>query len=187
MQYAGKRAEKWILRIMAVMLCLTLISLRMVCGLYARFSARDAKADGAGTAAFVFRVGEEDCFVDISKITKPGDRETYTFTVSNETGNAVSEVSEEYEMKIELRGSLPLVCSLTDEDDKSLVLMDADNLTEDKDVLSGSADTVSFRASVKEKHTYTLTVAWPEEENDAVYANAGLSDVVLGITAGQTD
>lgn len=170
------------LRLAAVLLVLVLATTSVISGRFARYAATDASEEGAHVAAFVFRVQDaEQQYVDISKIQKPGDSVTYKFTVTNASGTVISEVEEEYWLRLELRGSLPLVCTLNEEVTLQAAQMD------NAGAVAGNAAEKTFQAAVKSEQAYTLTVTWPAEENDLVYAQAGLAELVLSLQAQQVD
>ena len=174
-----------VLRLAAVLLILVMLSTSMVCGRYARYTSSDAAENSARIAAFVFHVNDTpNHYLDISDIRQPGDNKTYKFTVSNYfSDRVISEVDEEFFLSLELRGSLPLVCTLSDGDTITLngMNVNAQGLT------SGQGAIHTFTASVKTGKEYTLTVSWPDTENDVKYSRAGLSELVLTIAAQQVD
>ena len=173
----------WIFRIAAVLLCLTMISVYMTGGLYAKYTATAEGGDGARVAAFVFDVNdvtEEEHFVDVSEVNEPGKSKTFQFLVRNYNTSRSSEVAENYQLFAELHGSLPLTVTVTGDDETNM------NLTNSAAQVAESSVN-SFQAGEQGKHTYTVTVTWPESEKDLQYANAGLSEVVLRISAWQVD
>lgn len=103
---------------------MVLVSTMMVSRLYARYTASGSSSDGARTAAFVFVAKDSDAnstYLNLSGITKPGDKEEYTFTVSNFSGNSVSETALDCIISLQLNGSMPLKCTITDNDDSTAV------------------------------------------------------------------
>lgn len=168
-----------LLRSAAVLLLLVLISTSIVSGRYARYASAASSQDGARIAAYVFDLHDTSGqYIDISDITKPGDSVTYSFTVTNKNDTWVSEVSENYQITMELRGSLPLSCQLSG---------NGETLTATGVYQVKSGTEYNFQASTETAHSYTLTVLWPAEQNDLKYANAGLAELVLYVRAEQVD
>lgn len=179
----NRKPHIFVLRAAAVLLVLVLLTTSVVSGRYARYVSTASGGDRARIAAYVFDVHDDvGTYIDVSDIRNPGDSKTYQFTVRNHNG-AVSEVNEEYLVTMELRGSLPLVCTLSDSDTITLngMNVNAQGLT------SGQGAIHTFTASVKTGKEYTLTVSWPDNENDVKYSRAGLSELVLTIAAQQVD
>lgn len=167
-----------LLRTAAVLLMLVLISTSIVSGRYARYTTASSSYDGARTAAYIFEMNDTSGqYIDISDIQKPGDSKTYTFTLTNKKNQQISEVNEKYQLTLELIGNLPLTCELSGNETLSA--------TGVSEKISGAEYT--FEASAEHTHTYTLTVSWPDTENDLKYANAGLAQLVLYAKAEQVD
>lgn len=179
----NRKPHIFVLRAAAVLLVLVLLTTSVVSGRYARYVSTASGGDRARIAAYVFDVRDDTGhYIDVSDIRNPGDSKSYQFTVRNHNG-AVSEVNEAYLVTMELRGSLPLVCTLSDGDTITLngMNVNAQGLT------SGQGAIHTFTASVKTGKEYTLTVSWPDTENDVKYSRAGLSELVLTIAAQQVD
>lgn len=171
------------MRLAAVLLVLVLLSTSIVCGRYARYASSDTAVDSARIAAFVFDVNEENHYLDISAIQQPGDTQTYRFTVRNHSGSVTSEVDEEFFLTMELRGSLPLVCTLTGGDDLAVHAKEMDATGLDAD--TGRKHV--FAAAVQQNVQYELTVTWPAEEKNVIYSRAGLAELCLSVAAQQID
>jgi len=172
------------LRIAAVLLVLVLISTCAVSGRFARYVSSGSSQESARIAAYVFDIHDTQAhYLDISGIQKPGDSATYHFTVRNHNGSTTSEVDEEFFLSLELQGSLPLVCQLSEGDVMSLDAksMDAAGL------VTNSGRIHDFSAAVQAGVDYVLTVNWPETETDIRYSRAGLAQLVLTIAAQQVD
>ncbi len=144
-----------------------------------------AFAGGGGAASF--DVTMEDM--------APGRSSAVQFTVQNydEGENGLDcEVQMDYEIQVETTGNLPLVFSLRgqkESDDSSA-----------KSVLTGQLDPGTLKAvggklpvasantaaGGRKKHTYELTVAWPEGETDEDYSQE-IDMVTITVTAKQAD
>lgn len=173
------------MRLAAVLLVLVLLSTSIVCGRFARFVSSDTTEDSARIAAFVFHVNDtENHYLDISNIRQPGDSQTYKFTVRNYfSDRVISEVDEEFILSLELRGSLPLECTLTGGDKLTVNAIDMD--TTGLDAANGAHHI--FGAAVKQGVEYELTVTWDPNEKDVSYSRAGLAELCLSIAAQQID
>ncbi|MCD8364428.1 MAG: hypothetical protein LUC83_01180 [Clostridiales bacterium] len=196
-----EKTNKWVYRTVAVLLVLVLITAWFLSGMLANYSSGNDGGDEARAAEFVFTVGEADT-LDLSEIVKPGTSVTYTFTVANTSGNAVSEVAETYKLTFTELGSLPLTYSLTDMTDVSLggtstsstfTSLSGGITTNTETVNATSAGSTNayasgFSASVSGSGTYKLTVSWPESENSAVYSSgSGTTSLNVEVTAEQED
>lgn len=180
MRKTKKRKGNAALWAAAILLCMVLLSTHMTSGLYARYAAVSGGSDGARVAAFVLDVEDEtDHTVDVSQVNAPGKSATFRFAVRNHNDSRSSEVTEEYQLFAELHGSLPLTVTVTGE---------GTNMSLTNSAAQENASAVKlFQAGENGEHTYTVTVTWPEDEKDPQYANAGLSEVVLRISAWQVD
>ena len=169
-----------------VLLCLTLVSVWMVSGLFAKFTTSDSAKDSARVAAFVFTVSDKDTsrIIDLQDVTKPGDTETYTFIVKN-SGGTVSEVKETAYVQLSLNGSLPLTCKVT----KSGGTAPETSLTANGSPQVGDlTDLTTFSARVSTNETYELTVEWPASANSIEYASAGaVSRLIMSVYGVQVD
>lgn len=178
-----RKADKKInipLCVATVLLCLTMFSTYMTSGLYARYTASASGGDSARVAAFVFDVNDTNGqFLDVSSVNEPGKRETFQFTVRNNNGTRTSEVTEKYQVIVERRGSLPLTVTVTEGSTEVVKLTEMQEKAE-------SAER-TFQAGQSGTHTYAVTVAWPASQNDLQYANAGLAEIVLRVSAEQVD
>ena len=174
------------LRAAAVLLVLVLVTTSMVSGRYARYFSTATGGDSARVAAYVFNVSDDvGHYLDLTDICKPGDSKTYEFIIQNRNGDngPISEVTEEYFVTLELRGSLPLVCTLSEGDNITLDGMNVNG----EGLTSGQGATHTFTASVETEKQYRLVVTWPSDEKDIKYSRAGLSELVLTIAAQQVD
>ncbi len=180
MRKMNKRKGNVSLWAAAILLCLTLISTYMTSGLYARYAAVSGGSDSARVAAFVFDVEDtSNHFIDVSEVDAPGKSATFQFSVRNSDASRSSEVTEAYQIHAEIHGSLPLEVTVVGEGER-ITLSDS--------AAQESVSAVkSFQAGENGVHIYQVTVTWPEEEKNLQYANAGLSEVALRISAWQVD
>ena len=166
----------------AVLLCLTMLSLYLVSGLSAKYTAGEANSEGARAAAFVFDVNDiTNHFIDVSTVNAPGKQADFWFSVTNRRGSVVSETAKQYQISAAIHGSLPLTAAITDASNTEVITLD----TSVSDL--GTSNIMTFQAGQTATHTYRLTVQWPEDEKDLQYANAGLEEIELSISAWQVD
>ena len=202
-----------IMRIFAVLLCLTLVSLWLLTNMFARYTTQVSSEDSARVAAYVFSLedGTGSQILDLKNIKKPGDTQTYTFTVQNQRGNTVSEVAQKYSIKLEVNGSMPITCEVKEDaasdgtiNSGGSVVCKASNLPTEsqadfiQDVdpaesgehseITNISESISLSPLEQYKKTYILTVTWPGAYNDAKYSSAsGTSVVTLTVNAEQVD
>ena len=170
------------IRLAALLLCLTMISLYLVSGLFAKYTTESDSSDSARVAAFVFDVNDEaNHFIDVSTVNAPGKQAVFQFSITNENGFVVSEVAEQYKISVAVHGSLPFVVTISDATDAEVITLNSPISDQ------GSSGVMAFQAGQTGTHVYTLTVSWPESEKDLCYANAGLSEIELRISAWQVD
>lgn len=144
----------------AVLLCLTMISVYMTSGLYAKYTTSTTGSDSARVAKF--QVTEttvssgESLKTGLVMRIAPGESLSYQVAVKNE-----SEVAIRYQIAVENKyRNLPLefICG----------------------------DTGVIAATDHTEHVCTLTVSWPEGQNDGKYA--GMVDyLIVTLTAAQVD
>lgn len=187
------RISSRIYQAVAVLLCLVLLSLWMLGNVYARYTTESSGSDTARVAAFVFQLadGSGSQIIDLKRVEKPGDTCKYHFTVSNNKDNKVNEVTTEYHIGLELAGSMPLECTVTEEDPErsgsSKEMCKVKSFGDNVD-LKDESDAVTFAPAEALEKNYVLSVSWPSKEADAKYANtSGTSLLVLNVNAKQTD
>lgn len=169
----------------AVLLCVILLSTRLMSNMYARYTTGATDEDSASVAAYVFQLedGSGSKILDLENIKKPGDTQTYKFSVTNKSGNAISGVAQSYTIKLEVEGSMPIVCEIKEQNSET-ALCEAENIEANKKQSSSPAITIP--AAEEYTQSYTLTATWPENCKDEKYANAsGTSVVTLTVDAEQ--
>ena len=116
----------------AVLLCLTLISIYMVCGLFARYTLWDSNSDSGEVAAFVFNVKNAtstDKLINLNDINKPGKKVTYTFKVTNkDISNTVAEVDIGYTEPHKMKASISFGNGEADAQEFGLSVADFDGV-----------------------------------------------------------
>lgn len=184
----ARRKRNIPMTIAGVLLCLTLVSVWLMSGLYARYTTSDSASDSARVAAFVFDVSDTNNthMIDISGIQKPGDTETYAFIVKNSNGSAISEVSETYTITVALNGSMPLTATLN-KADSDLFTVSTTATGSGSNSTTGAFTPGNSSAN---RDTYALTVTWPSTNPYPAdtYANGtGMATVTLTVTGMQAD
>lgn len=169
----------------SVLLCLVLGSSYLVAGMFAKYATSDGNADASRVAKFNFYVkdGTDSHIVDLNSITKPGDSESYSFSV-----HSASEVSVDYILKLSLNGSMPLTATLKENgtDDGSISLLTDHDPTEGIILTDDTGNT--FVPNIQAGVPYTLTVVWPTDENNPKYASgSAVASLVLTVTGVQVD
>ena len=179
-----EKKDGWILYTLALLLCMVLASLWLLCNIYARYFSQASGDDSARVAAFVFEVNSEaqTGSIPIEQIKKPGDSSVYNITVTNKNASGrISEVAESYTIEASIHGSIPLVCTIKSGTD---TVLNVTNTTG-----TGYASYPKTFASAEEyTDQYQLEVKWPSDKKDAAYASgSGQAEVVITITGVQED
>ena len=140
----GKKNTRpnWILRIAGVLLCLTLLSVHLTSGMFARYSATATGSDTARVANF--------------QVTDTG---TFTKDLYLEYNPGMS---NKYDIVIENRSEVAVKCTVTVERLSNHIPM--------KVTLSGDITDVTFAPNDPVTKTVGLELNWPNTENDAVYS-----------------
>jgi hypothetical protein len=140
----GKKSTRpnWILRIAGVLLCLTLLSVHLSSGLYARYTSTVSGSDSARVAKFEVKdVGtfSKDLYLEYN----PGVSNSYTVVIENH-----SEVAVKCSVDVErLSNNIPLNVSI-----------------------SGDITDVTFAPNDAAGKTVRLALEWPGTKNDAAYS-----------------
>ena len=129
-----------------VLLCLTMISIHLSSGLYARYTTSASGADGSRVAIMSTGVSGFDVpMFDMS----PGETAEIDFFITNAEGGRVCEVTQAYEIKVDnVTDNIPFTWELYSGDEQV-------------------AYTGVMQANDATEVDYTLVVTWPESANDA--------------------
>lgn len=172
----------------AVLLCLTLLSMYLMSNMYARYTTQSTGEDSARVAAYVFQLKDssESTILNLDKIRKPGDSQEYTFTVTNKKESVISEVAQSYTIRLEVDGSMPVVCTITKQGDtENNTVYEVDYTT----AVAGKVESNEIQLLPAEEYTqtYTMKAVWPDTYKNEKYASAsGTSVVTLTVDAQQT-
>jgi len=185
--------SNWVIRLAGILLCLTLFSMHLTSGLYARYTTSASGGDSARVAAFGFYVQNDGTkkYINLEQIRVPGDSQTVIIHVSNNKGGRVAEVAMTYELTVLMEGSMPLICEIEKNSEPPTTLTH----------LTNAPTTGVFRESIgaatSDTDTYTLTVTWPVSYsngstvyyNDAeTYASgSAMAEMTVSIVAEQVD
>lgn len=115
----------------------------------------------------------------------PGETKTYEISIINTKNNSISQVAQDYSISLETTNNLPLTYTIKSKDspsDKGTYLTNGKfDLSNGKDEKTGGH--LPHTESIT--HTYTLTVEWPKESNDAAYMDE-VDSITLTIHAWQS-
>lgn len=188
MEYTRQK-NKYIYYTVIVLLCLVMISLWLLSNMYARYAVNTTGEDGARVAGFVFDLSDKDAskIMNLQNITKPGDTQNYQFTVTNQKDNKLNETKTEYTIELKVSGTMPLTAEVNNDNKEQILSIDHKKADDNgpKDTIS---QTITFPAGQKTEHNYQLTVTWPEDQNEAKYANGNAKgNLELIVKAQQAD
>lgn len=210
MRHSG-RMERWVMYTAAVLLCLVLVSFWLMSNIFARYTTSGTGGDDARVASFVFHLEDSASKTfDLSSINEPGKTAEYIFTVTNQRGNSISEVAEQYTIELEAEGSIPVQCKVVksiaaDDAETTETVCQTNNFSSQSDNTNSEennneennsgennpgakSSAIAVPASQAYEQEYTLSVKWPEAYNDAQYAGAsGRAAVTLTVHAEQID
>ena len=155
--------------------------------MYAKYTGQAEGGDNARVAAFVFDLSDTDTskMADLNKIKKPGDSQTYDFTITNSKSGKTNETTTTYTIELKTTGTMPLKAEVT-ENGTSICELDASDSTKNpQNKISGE---ITFLAGKSEEHKNQLKVTWPKEKADASYANGqAKGNIELIVKAQQQD
>lgn len=144
----------WPMRLAAVLLCMTLISVNLLSGIYASYSVTATASDSARVARFDIQCNVKQGATEITKLLNidmtPGATKTYTLEVAN-----ASEVAVNYTITAQLlTNNIPLTMVL-------------DGATKGANGVYANSGTFEPNDASK---TYTLTLNWPGNYSSASLA-----------------
>ena len=161
--HRSEKRKNWIMRLAALLACLTLASASATGRLYARYSTGVSFSDGARVAAF--------CIEETGQLTQtltldgmhPGDTREFTVAVTSR-----SEVAVSYTIAVQnVYQNLPLTFAMLDASGKE-------------------SKSAAIAPNESDEKTYTLRVTWPAEQNSP--EAAGKTDLlVITLNALQVD
>lgn len=149
-QAAGRRSL-WLWLVCGILLCQL--------GGVTAWSRYRLSRDGGGNAVVASLVTEAEFSMVVQEMpTKPGERTSMNFKVTNYEGNRVSETRLQYTVKPETAGNLPLKFTLSPNG-----TADGDWIAAGVVECNQESDPGFLRQGETITHHYTLTIDWPLE------------------------
>lgn len=161
-----------IIRIAALLGCLTLISAYMLSGVYSKFYTVVSGSDQTGVALFepyFHSVGS----IDVSNAI-PGYTGQIEFHVQNYSGEEVPETAVRYRIILKTTGNMPLTFTLLD-GETELQRWECDGKSGEQ-IYKYIDSSLVFDAGVKTNHAYKIKAEWQSDIKDARFS--GMTDAV---------
>ena len=137
-----------------------------------------SSGDTARVAKFVFSddaQAQMTATLDLTGI-KPGTSKDFVVSVTNQSGDQVCETSMRYHLEVRTKyGSLPLTFTVKNQ-----------QTSESKTASIVTTTASDIAAGAPTTHTYTITVAWPANEDAYEFANK-IDIVTVTVVADQID
>lgn len=169
MKKTKKYRVNWILQTAMVLLCMVMISVWMLSGLYARYATTDSGGDHARVAAFCV-TDSSTMSQSFTEVMKPeGESKKIEVSLQNKSETAVN-----YQIAFELEGNLPLLVKSASTNS---------NLKQDGNSLVWNT-VVSANKGSEDKYTFQLD--WIENKKSYQYSE-GIESVTVVIVAVQED
>lgn len=182
----SRQKERWIIYILAVLLCLVLASFWLMSNIYARYTSEASGSDQARVAVFGHSQSITLSNEDVMKALKPGADFTYTLRVANYDATRTSEVALQYSMEIVTAGNLPLTYTLYRQEGQNEQMIGSFTESSDKKTEKITNDDMRFTAGTNAESSYVLKVQWPADKNGEIYA--GIPDeITVNIHVDQID
>lgn len=96
------RLGSWMMRLVAVLICILLVSFHLMTGLYAKYSSTATGSDSARVAKFQVVVTGDAANISVACTQMPGNEAAYEITVEN-----ASEVAVKYDVIVTLSAAVP--------------------------------------------------------------------------------
>ncbi len=190
MRYRQKHKNKshfsaWVMRTVAVVGCLTIISAYLLSNVYAKFSTSASGSDSARVAKFdVALTAVSIGSANMNGLTgeeKQTDIQNYDFSVTNN-----SEVSVAYDITVTFSKPLPEgVVPTVKLKDKANV--PAKTVTDQKEFAFEADNFVFSSGKHTNEHTLTITVNYYDEDNNLRNVDLTDTEVRISVTAQQVD
>ncbi len=158
-----------------VMLMLTLVSIRLLSGLYARYTTNDSALDSARVARFGITGGGFNQTISLDDVLYPGKTLDYTgdkgFLITNK-----SEVSVRYIVTIrDTTRNLPLTLTVDKQDETSAFMSD-----------KGYSFTKTLGPNTTAGERIEFKIEWSSRTNSVEYSGQ-LDNIAITVTAVQVD
>lgn len=151
-------------RLMGYLLLLTAASFGVISMSYARYTSQ---VTGTGTATVALWGSDatiQQFPVDVDGLT-PGESQSFDFMITNTKDSKISQVAQEYSVKVETTGNLPLEFTLastgSEPSGSSFVNAGAGGKLELNSENTAEATGGFLPHTDSVTHNYTLTVEWP--------------------------
>lgn len=169
-------------RILGYLLLLAMVTSFVFSISYAKYTKQ---INGSASADIAIWANDETITnLDTSGL-QPGAKKIYDIKIRNTKNGSISQVAQEYSMSLESTNNLPLTYTIKPIDSMSgkgtYLTKETFDLTSGKDEIKGGY--LPHTSSVT--HTYTLTVEWPSNMNDAAYMDE-VDSITLTIHAWQS-
>lgn len=165
------KLQNQIMRLAAVLLCLTLLSLYLLCGMYARYTSQDGGGDSARVAKF--NVSESDSLQSYTYAVEiiPDTSEKLEVQITN-----FSETSVKYILEFLVEGNLPITIT--------------------PDITNGAGNTLNQQnanawiwettkeSNLNTTETYNFNLSL---NNKSYMYSGGIERIILTLTAEQVD
>lgn len=169
----------WIMRVAAVLGCLTLISVYLLSGAYSRFYTSASGADSARVAHFSPKFPSAEIITVENQL--PGfpdvtdNSYVIDFTVQNTSDENPSEVAMKYKIILKTTGNIPLKFTVCKSDGSNSKEFNC-NGTSGEQKYYYTNDTLVFGVGTKETDSYKLKIEWSSDKKDAEFS--GMTDAV---------
>lgn len=161
-----------VMRIAALLGCLTLISAYMLSGAYSKFYSVESVSDHARVSHFSPSL--VSLKFDISN-AKPGDTAEIAFDVRNFSDEQLPEVAMKYKIILKTTGNIPLKFALCKSDGSPLKDFTCDGISGEQEYEYVDMS-LAFSVGTKETQTYKLKAEWPNDKKAAQFS--GMTDAV---------
>ena len=172
-QKDGKpRFSALVMRIAALLACLTLITTYLLSGAYSKFYTAASGDDGARVTLFspAFTSAK---VLDFEKT--PGYNTEIVFSVQNYSDETLPETAMKYKILLKTTGNIPLKFTLYQNDGSELKVFVCDGTSGEK-IYEYTDSSLVFGTGVKQSQAYKLKAEWDSGKNDARFS--GMTDAV---------
>lgn len=136
-------------------------------------SAISSNAD-QNIAKFVFNAKSQDQ-IQLPLINlNPGDNQEYTFSVSNNNSESISDITVEYRLTIKTYHLVPLnikLYKIIDDNPELVLTCDETYTRNDNNEIVCNSPTQEMGYNSEKLENYRLDVTFPEEYNDSTYSD----------------
>lgn len=167
----SRKKDKWIVYILAILLCLVLVSFWLMCNMYAKYTSQASGSDSARVA--IFGHNESIDIANFPQNWKPGTSYTFKLQISNQKNGKISEVAQKYDIEVVTQGNLPLVYILKNAGGSQI---DKFTETSNEKNYRFTNNSMEFQGGKSAEDKYELIIQWPEDKKNAEFV--GIPDSV---------